>query len=149
MCQQATISAPCCFVPKSTANLELCDIPKSQNILHNTSFHQAFHQNIDVTRLEQSIFVGCFYGFVQYIPSVCQSVLHSSLNIILGCKDNVNYLFHQEKHKKILFYFVLSSIGTILKYGGHFIPCPISHQTMSNKSRNRLSIITPPQINLS
>ena len=57
------------------------------------------------------------------------------MQIIYSIKKNI---------KKNLFYFVLSSIGTILKYGEHFIPCPISRQTMSNKSHNQLSINTPP-----
>ena len=52
--------------------------------------------------------------------------------------------FIKKNIKKILFYFVLSSVGTILKYGGHLNPCPISRQIMRNKSRNRLSIHTPP-----
>ena len=58
------------------------------------------------------------------------------MQIIYSIKKNI---------KKKLFYFVLSSIGTILKYGEHFIPCPISRQTMSNISHNQLSINTHRQ----
>ena len=76
------------------------------------------------------VYVNPFCIILQILFSVAKI-----MQIIYFIKKNI---------KKILFYFVLSSVGTILKYGGHFIPCPISRQIMRNKSRNRLSINTPP-----
>ena len=76
------------------------------------------------------VYVNPFCIILQILFSVAKI-----MQIIYFIKKNI---------KKILFYFVLSSVGTILKYGGHLIPCPISRQIMRNKSRNRLSIHTPP-----
>ena len=66
------------------------------------------------------------------------------LQILYSVAKIMQIIYSIKKNIKNLFYFVLSSIGTILKYGGHLIPCPISRQIMRNKSRNRLSIHTPP-----
>ena len=77
-----------------------------------------------------TVYVNPFCIILQILYSVAKI-----MQIFCSFKKNI---------EKFLFYFALSSIGTILKYGGHFIPCPISRQIMRNKSRNRLSIHTPP-----